>query len=120
MMRLLELFEETKVVLHSKPEYYGATANTYKSDEPIIKIPLAHLTPLEPLEKKQKINDKNKVRDILKKLKQKIELPPLVVRQIGNCYQILDGHHRYMANVLNKSETVPVRVVSPENIAISK
>ena len=118
-MRLLDIFEDTKVVLHSKPEYYGATANIHRSDEPIIEIPLSHLTPLEPLEKKQKINDKNKVRDILKKLKQKIELPPLIVRKMGNRYQILDGHHRYMANVINKSPTVCVRVVSPENIVVS-
>ena len=59
---------------------------------------------------------KANVEKIVAGLKQGDKLPPLLVRKYKNGYQVLDGHHRFLAYKLLGTKSIPAQVVPDEDI----
>jgi hypothetical protein len=60
------------------------------------------------------------LKSLMKALKDGQTLPPLVVRKLGDRYQVLDGHHRYFAMKALDIKNTKAVIVPPEDIEISK
>jgi ParB-like nuclease domain len=105
------------VKLYTDPDYYGADVDdTNLKNLPTVNIPLDKLVGYEPDSKMNSEESKKKLKNIISKLKQKKSIPPILVRQYNNGYQVLDGHHRYHAYKLLNKKTIPAKLVPDTDI----
>ncbi len=108
---------EGKVELSTDPNYYGATIDDAGFDSlPVVNIPANRLVGFEPDDKMNQPASKANVEKIVAGLKQGDKLPPLLVRKYKNGYQVLDGHHRFLAYKLLGTKSIPAQVVPDEDI----
>lgn len=107
---------EGKIKLSTDPNWYGAEVDDYKASGPIVNIPANRLVGFEPDDKMNQPASKANVQKIVAGLKQGAKLPPLMVRQYKNGYQVLDGHHRFWAYKLLDVKSIPAQVVPAEDI----
>ena len=107
---------EGKIKLSTDPNWYGAEINDYKASGPVVNIPANRLVGFEPDDKMNQPASKANVEKIVAGLKQGAKLPPLMVRQYKNGYQVLDGHHRFWAYKLLGVKSIPAQVVPAEDI----
>lgn len=107
---------EGKIKLSTDPNWYGAEVGDYKASGPVVNIPANRLVGFEPDDKMNQPASKANVEKIVAGLKQGAKLPPLMVRQYKNGYQVLDGHHRFWAYKLLGVKSIPVQVVPAEDI----
>ena len=108
--------KEGKITLSTDPNWYGATVDNYKATGPVVNIPANQLVGFEPDDKMDQPKSKANVGKIVAGLKQGAKLPPLLVRQYKNGYQVLDGHHRFWAYKLLGVKSIPSQIVPPEDI----
>jgi len=92
---------EGKITLSTDPKWYGANVGDYQATGPVVNIPATELVGFEPDDKMNQPKSKANVEKILAGLKRGDKLPPLLVRKYKNGYQVLDGHHRWAATMLN-------------------
>ena len=83
-------------------------------------LPLDSLALNEPANKMKSPESRKTLKSLIKALKDGQTLPPLVVRKLGDGYQILDGHHRYFAMKALDIKNTKAVIVPPEDIKISK
>ena len=108
---------EGKVKLYTDPSYFGAEVDDTGFDSlPVVNIPTNRLVGFEPDNKMNQPASKANVEKIVAGLKQGAKLPPLLVRQYKNGYQVLDGHHRFWAYKLLNVKSIPAQVVPAEDI----
>jgi hypothetical protein len=107
---------EGKIKLSTDPNWYGAEVGDYKASGSIVNIPANRLVGFEPDDKMNQPASKANVEKIVAGLKQGAKLPPLLVRQYKNGYQVLDGHHRFWAYKLLGVKSIPAQVVPAEDI----
>ena len=107
---------EGKIKLSTDPNWYGAEIGDYKASGPVVNIPANRLVGFEPDDKMNQPASKANVEKIVAGLKQGAKLPPLMVRQYKNGYQVLDGHHRFWAYKLLGVKSIPAQVVPAEDI----
>jgi hypothetical protein len=107
---------EGKIKLSTDPNWYGAEVSDYKASGPVVNIPANQLVGFEPDDKMNQPASKANVEKIVAGLKQGAKLPPLMVRQYKNGYQVLDGHHRFWAYKLLGVKSIPAQVVPAEDI----
>ena len=107
---------EGKIKLSTDPNWYGAEVGDYKASGPVVNIPTNQLVGFEPDDKMNQPASKANVEKIVAGLKQGAKLPPLMVRQYKNGYQVLDGHHRFWAYKLLGVKSIPAQVVPAEDI----
>jgi hypothetical protein len=107
---------EGKIKLSTDPNWYGAEVGDYKASGPVVNIPANRLVGFEPDDKMNQPASKANVEKIVAGLKQGAKLPPLMVRQYKNGYQVLDGHHRFWAYKLLGVKSIPAQVVPEEDI----
>jgi hypothetical protein len=107
---------EGKIKLSTYPDLYGAEVGNYKASGPVVNIPSNQLAGFEPDDKMNQPASKANVEKIVAGLKQGAKLPPLMVRQYKNGYQVLDGHHRFWAYKLLGVKSIPAQVVPAEDI----
>ena len=114
-------FNETKVTLYTDPKYYGADVESDDDDNlPVHEIPLNKLVGFEPDDKM----DNPKHNANMMKMVTLIQagkgnkLPPILVRNYNNGYQVLDGHHRFHAYKKAGLKTIPGKIVPDEDIKI--
>ena len=86
---------------------------------PSVTLPLNRLVLNEPAAKMQSPESKKTLKSLIKAIKNGKPLPPLVVRKLGDKYQILDGHHRYFAMKVLGIKNAKVIVVAPEDIEVT-
>ena len=108
---------EGKVKLSTDPNYYGATIDDAGFDSlPIVNIPANRLVGFEPDDKMNQSKSVENVKKIMTGLKKGDKLPPLLVREYKQGYQVLDGHHRFWAYKQAGVKSIPVRIVPAEDI----
>lgn len=107
---------EGKIRLSTDPNWYGAEVGDYKASGPVVNIPTNRLVGFEPDDKMNQPASKANVEKIVAGLKQGAKLPPLLVRQYKNGYQVLDGHHRFWAYKLLGVKSIPAQVVPTEDV----
>lgn len=116
-MKAKEIIIDGKIKLYTDPDYYGAVVDDTGFDNlPVINIPTNRLIGFEPGEKMSDPTSQAKVSKMVAALKGGNKLPPLLVRQYQDGYQVLDGHHRFHAYKLLGIKSIPVRIVSDEDI----
>jgi uncharacterized ParB-like nuclease family protein len=87
---------------------------------PTSDIPLDMLLLNEPASKMLEPKSKATLKDLIKAIKAGKELPPIIVRELGNKYQIVDGHHRYFAHKLLGKDKIKAVIVDPQDVEILK
>ena len=116
-MRAYEFITEVaKVKLSTDPEDFGAYITDKGQSEPTVMLPVSKLTTFETDDKFKKPEHAKNLYNIVKALKAGKELPPILVRRQGTGYQVLDGHHRFMAYKLLDKKDIPARIVAKSNV----
>lgn len=105
-----------KVKLHTDPDYFGAEVDDYQATGPVVNIATDQLTGFEPDDKMDQPASKAKVKKLVAAIQNDDQLPPLLVREYQDGYQILDGHHRFRAYKLSGAKSVPAQVVPAKDI----
>jgi hypothetical protein len=73
----------------------------------------------EPAAKMKSPESRKTLKSLMKALKDGETLSPLVVRKLGDRYQILDGHHRYFAMKALDIKNTKAIIVAPEDIKVT-
>jgi ParB-like chromosome segregation protein Spo0J len=115
-VKMPKMTMEGKIKLSTDPNWYGAEPGDYKATGPVVNIPANKLVGFEPDDKMNQPKSKVNVEKIVAGLKQGDKLPPLLVRQYKNGYQVLDGHHRFWAYKLLGVESIPAQIVPAKDI----
>jgi hypothetical protein len=116
-MRAYEFVTEGNIKLYTDPDYYGAEVDDTGFDSlPVVNIPTDQLVGFEPDSKMQEPKSRQNVKKMIVALKQGKKLPPLLVREYKNGYQVLDGHHRFWAYKLLGVKSIPAQIVSDSDI----
>ena len=113
--------EDIKVKLY--PGGLGADVD-YDEEEfkqlPTKIISLDQLVLNEPASKMKQPKSKATIKRLIKSLRAGEEVSPIIVRKLGDKYQILDGHHRYFAFKALDKDNIKAVVVDPEDVEILK
>lgn len=86
---------------------------------PTVTLPLDSLILNEPAAKMQSPEAKRNLKGLIRAIRDGEPLPPIVVRKVGNKYQILDGHHRYFAMKALRIKNTKAIIVAPEDITVT-
>jgi pyrimidine deaminase RibD-like protein len=109
--------EVSKVSLSSDPDNFGAWVRDGGTPEKTIMIPINKLSGFEPDSKFDDPHHAKNLANIVKAIKAGKKLPPILVRRHGiDRFQVVDGHHRFMAYRMAGAKSIPARVVDPKNI----
>lgn len=109
---------EVKVRISKDPSDLGAYVDDDDETEPTINLGLSNITSvLEPDDlHDEKPGASSRIARMVRSIKAGKDMPPILVRRHGKGYQVLDGHHRFKAYRKAGAETIPARIVKPENI----
>lgn len=107
---------EGKIRLYTDPDYFGAEVDDYQASGPVVNIPVDLLVGFEPDSKMQQPKSKANVEKIIAGIKRGDDIPPILVREYKDRYQILDGHHRFQAYKLLGVKSIPAQVVPDSDI----
>jgi hypothetical protein len=112
-----QIDEVAKVKLSHASDDFGAYVNDGTGKlEPTTMIPVSKIAIFEPDDKFQDPSNAKNLKNIVKAMKAGKELPPILVRRQGLGFQVLDGHHRFMAHRLLGKKEIPARIVSKFNV----
>jgi hypothetical protein len=116
-MRVYEFITEVaKIKLGTDPGDFGSWVIDKGQSEPTVILPVSKLTNFEPDDKFKNPENSKNLHNIVKALKAGKELPPILVRRQGLGYQVLDGHHRFMAYKLLGKKYIPARIIAKTNV----
>lgn len=87
---------------------------------PTVDMPLSKLVLNEPAIKMKSPESQKNLKSLIKAIKAGKPLPPIVVRKLGDKYQILDGHHRYFAMRALGIKNAKAIIVNPKDIEVVK
>jgi len=107
---------EGKIRLYTDPDYFGAEVDDYQASGPVQNIPVDLLVGFEPDSKMQQPESRANVEKIIAGIKRGDDIPPILVREYKDGYQILDGHHRFRAYKLLGVKSIPAQVVPDSDI----
>ena len=125
-MRIHELLEPkidevAKVSLSTDPKNFGAWVNDSGDPEKTVVIPTSKIHVFEPDSKFDDPHHAKNLANIVKAIKAGKKLPPILVRRHGiDRFQVVDGHHRFMAYRMAGVKAIPARVVDPKNITVDE
>jgi len=105
-----------KIRLYTDPDYFGAEVDDYQASGPVQNIPVDQLVGFEPDSKMQQPESRANVEKIIAGIKRGDDIPPILVREYKDGYQILDGHHRFRAYKLLGVKSIPAQVVPDSDI----
>lgn len=109
--------EVSKVSLSSDPDNFGAWVRDGGTPEKTIVIPTSKIHVFEPDSKFDDPHHAKNLANIVKAIKAGKQLPPILVRRHGiDRFQVVDGHHRFMAYRMAGAKSIPARVVDPKNV----
>jgi hypothetical protein len=107
---------EGKIKLYTDPDYFGAEVDDYQASGPVQNIPVDLLVGFEPDSKMAQPESRANVQKIITGIKRGDVIPPILVRDYKDGYQILDGHHRFRAYKLLGVKSIPAQVVPDSDI----
>ena len=109
--------EVSKVSLSNDPDNFGAWVRDGGTPEKTIVIPTSKIHVFEPDSKFDDPHHAKNLANIVKAIKAGKKLPPILVRRHGiDRFQVVDGHHRFMAYRMAGAKSIPARVVDPKNV----
>jgi hypothetical protein len=109
--------EVAKVKLSTEPDNFGAWVNDSGKPEKTVVIPTNKIHVFEPDNKFDNPQHAKNLANIVKAIKAGKKLPPILVRRHGiDRFQVVDGHHRFMAYRMAGVKNIPARVIDPKNI----
>jgi hypothetical protein len=109
--------EVSKVSLSSDPDNFGAWVRDGGTPEKTVVIPTSKIHVFEPDSKFDDPHHAKNLANIVKAIKAGKKLPPILVRRHGiDRFQVVDGHHRFMAYRMAGAKSIPARVVDPKNV----
>ena len=109
--------EVSKVSLSSDPDNFGAWVRDGGTPEKTVVIPTSKIHVFEPDSKFADPHHAKNLANIVKAIKAGKKLPPILVRRHGiDRFQVVDGHHRFMAYRMAGAKSIPARVVDPKNV----
>lgn len=115
------LAEVIKATVYPGPDEVGATITApQRTPEPVVQLPVAKISKLEPVEKFDLPVHAANLKRIMLAIKQGKKLPPILVRRTPDGYQVVDGHHRLRAHELLNKHHIAARVISPRNIEVAE
>lgn len=107
----------TKAEISTDPNEMGAwVQDDAKKPEKTTVLPVSKITVLEPDDKFDDPHYAANLKKILKAVKAGKELPPILVRRVGNGFQVIDGHHRFKAYRLAGKKYIPTRIISSSRV----
>ena len=86
----------------------------------IVSLSLDNLIKNQKTEDEDKVDYKERINGIVKALKSKKKLGPIVVFKDGDKYRILDGNHRYEAYKKLGKDKIDSIVIPKKNVTIKK
>jgi len=115
--QIIEDYERRKAKITPKPEAVATEEIPRppvapEAPEVLMTVPITSLVPTEPEQEK----DLSLVEDITEAILKGETIPPIKVRKAGDKYEIIDGHHRYLAYQQAQVDNVPVRILLPEEL----
>jgi len=117
--------QDARVKIEMRAEKRGLSRGATIDDSVLEGIPVElvlinSIVRFEPEEKMGQPDSAIQVEEMVQKIKNGEEepLPPISVMEVKGGYMILDGHHRYHAYELAKSQFVPVRVIPKEEVSV--
>ena len=111
---------EGLVKLYRDPDYFGAEVDDTGFDRlPVVDIPVDRLQGFQPETDRDRPQSRALVKKMVASLKRGAVLPPILVRKVGDGYQVLDGHHRFWAYRLSGTRSVPAQIVPAGSVVIS-
>ena len=115
--RATNIGEVSKVSLSSDPDNFGAWVRDGGTPEKTVVIPTSKIHVFEPDSKFDDPHHAKNLANIVKAIKAGKQLPPILVRRHGiDRFQVVDGHHRFMAYRMAGAKSIPARVVDPKNV----
>jgi hypothetical protein len=109
--------EEIKVNLYPGDKGVDVIGDEDLSDFTTVDIPLDRLVPNEPL--RDKVEDKDVIDSLTSAYSSNQDVTPILVRKIkGDKYQILDGHHRYIAAKSTNQPSLKAIIIPPSAITL--
>lgn len=119
-MRAIDFITEVaKISLDTNPTDFGSWTTDKGQPEPTVILPVGKIITFEPDDKFKKPENSKNLSSIVRALKAGKELPPILVRRQGLRYQVLDGHHRFMAYKLLGKKYISARIVAKSNVTQS-
>jgi ParB-like chromosome segregation protein Spo0J len=112
----MRINEIAKVRLSTDPKDFGAYVTDKGTPEKTVILPILKLVAFEPEDKFKEPKYAKNLAKIIQALKAGKELPPILVRKHQGGYQVLDGHHRFMAYKLAGKREIPARIVAKSNV----
>jgi len=109
--------EVSKVSLSTDPDNFGAWVRDGGTPEKTVMLPASKIHVFEPDSKFDDPQHAKNLANIVKAIKGGKKLPPILVRRHGiDRFQVVDGHHRFMAYRMAGVKNIPARVVDPKNV----
>ena len=120
-MKLTDIIKEI-IKIKMYPGNQGVDIDMDKSDSaeyksyPKKEIAVKDLILNEPASKMKSEESVENLKGLVKLLKNGKKLDPILVREVGSKYQILDGHHRYFANKIVGNKSITSIVIPEQDI----
>lgn len=120
-MKLTDIIKEI-IKIKMYPGNQGVDIDMDKSDSaeyksyPKKEIAIQDLVLNEPASKMKSDESVENLKGLVKLLKSGKKLDPILVREVGSKYQILDGHHRYFANKIVGNKSITSIVIPEQDI----
>jgi len=108
-----------RATLYTDPSYYGASVQVPKKiQEPVVLLPTNKIDVFEPDAKFNNPKHAANLERIKAAILKGVKLPAILVRRVGQKYQVVDGHHRFKAYRNLNIKQIPARIVKSQNIAV--
>jgi pyrimidine deaminase RibD-like protein len=89
-----------------------------KIQEPVVLLPTNKIDVFEPDAKFNNPKHAANLERIKAAILKGVKLPAILVRRVGQKYQVVDGHHRFKAYRNLNIKQIPARIVKSQNIAV--
>ena len=112
----MRINEIARIKLSTNPSDYGAYVTDKGTPEKTIELPISKITVFEPEDKFSDPDNAKNLKKIVQALKAGKTMPPILVRRQGNKFQVLDGHHRFMAYKMLGKKSILARIIASVNV----
>ncbi len=94
--------------------------NELKDKKLIVRLSIDKLIKNQKTKDEDKVDYKKRIDGIIKTLKDKKKLTPIIAYKDGNKYRIIDGNHRYEAYKKLGKDKIDAIIIPKKNVTIKK
>ena len=109
--------QENKITLNHDPNDFGAHINGDFNHIKETSAPVHSISGFEPEDKMTRPESQQKIKSMTQDISSGQKMPPVLVRQHNNGFQVLDGHHRFHAMKQSGLGAIPIKIVPSESIS---